>query len=253
MNAPDVFCGTNGDQRNCGHCIVRHISLCSHVGGSDLEKFQTLSQRKRFDRSEIIFEQDEAVENVFVITRGLVRLFRGMPSGKRQIIGFLGAGDLLGSIKRKSGSYCTIQAITDLDVCSFKKDAFTNFLMDHPALCYALLVTAMDEIEAQYDHSILLARKQAPERLAAFLLLLSRRWKREQESENLVHIPMPRNDIADHLGLTSETISRTFSQFKAAGLIKFVDSKCALLTNVAQLHQLSGFDELPAHRMAIGL
>lgn len=253
MDAPVGFCGERSARGDCRHCVVRHISLCSHVGEAELEKFQALSRRKRFDRGKIVLEQDQKIQDIYVITRGLVRLYRHLSSGKRQIVGFLGPGDLLGSIKRKSGAHCAAQAITEIDVCCFKKASFSEFLMKHPNLCYALLVTAMDEIEAQYEHSMLLGRKQAPERLAAFILLLNRRWVKEHEDENLVHIEMSRNDIGDHLGLTSETISRTFSQFKAAGLIQIIDSKRILLKNHSRLQQLAGFEEMPTNRMSIGL
>ncbi len=183
----------------------------------------------------------------------MVKLYRDAPNGKRQITGFLGSGDILGSIKYRAGAHCTAESITELDVCAFQKELFSEFLQDHSALCFAMLVMAMDEIEAQYDHSILLGRKLAPERLAAFLLLLSRRWKRDDEDPDLVYTLMPRNDIADHLGVTSETISRTFTRFKAEALIRTLDNKSVLLKNVPRLQQLAGFEEMPSHRMSIGL
>ena len=248
-----MFCAINKVRPDCGNCVVRHISLCSHISPADLADFQALSKRSRFDRGRVVIEQDGLVNRVLIITRGVVKLYRAMPNGKRQVTGFLGSGDLLGSIKRSANAFCTAQAITDLEVCGFKKEPFSEFLRVHPSLCFALLVTAMDEIEAQYDHSILLSRKAAPERLAAFLLLIGRRWKKDGEDPNLVHTLMPRHDIADHLGVTSETISRTFSRFKADGLINIIDGKSVLLTNTPRLRQLAGFQEMPPQRMMIGL
>ena len=248
-----TFCAIDNTRLDCQHCIVRHISLCSHIGPSDLAEFQALSRRRWFDRGRTIVEQDDSVDRVLVITRGMVKLYRDTPDGKRQVTGFLGSGDLLGSIKRSANAHCSATAITDLDVCEFKKEPFSEFLRVHPSLCFALLVTAMDEIEAQYDHSILLGRKTAPERLAAFLLLLSQRWKNEGEDRNLVNTLMSRHDIADHLGVAGETISRTFSRFRADGLIHLINGKSVLLTNTPRLQQLAGFEEMPIHRMAIGL
>lgn len=248
-----MICPMRNAQPDCGQCIVRHISLCSRVSHDELGALQALTKRGRFDRGRVVFEQDDQLDHVFVITRGLVKLYRDISSGKRQITGFLGPGDLLGGIKRSDGAHCTAETITEVDVCSFEKESFTAFLRDHPSVCFALLVTAMDEIEAQYDHLTLLGRKLAPERLAAFLLMLSRRWKREDEDPNLVHTPMLRNDIADHLGVTSETISRTFTRFREKGWIEIVSPKAILLRNVPLLQNLAGFDELPAHRMSIGL
>ncbi len=248
-----MLCVTKNARPDCRHCVVRHISLCSHINSIERAQFQALSKRYRFDRSQIIFEQDDDIKKVFVITRGMVKLYRSARNGKQQVTGFLGTGDLLGSIKRSAGAHCTAETITDLEVCAFEKEPFADFIRIHPSLCFALLVTAMDEIEAQYDHAILLGRKLVPERLAAFLLLLSQRWKMDDEDPNLVHTLMPRKDIADHLGVTSETISRTFSRLSTDGLIKILDSKLVLLKNVPRLQQLAGFEEMPSHRMAIGL
>ncbi len=248
-----MFCKTSKTKPDCRHCIVRHISLCSHIDSSELAEFQTMSKRHQFERGQIVFEQDDRIETVFLITRGMAKLYRDSAEGKRQITGFLGPGDLLGSVKRSAGAYCTAAAITNLDVCGFDRELFSEFLRTHTSLCFALLAVAMDEIEAQYDHSILLGKKQSPERLAAFLLLLSQRWKTEGEDTNLAHILMSRGDIADHLGVTSETISRTFTHFKENGLIQMFDKKSVVLKNVPKLQHLAGFEEMPAHRMAIGL
>ena len=248
-----VLCPVKNARPDCNHCIVRHISLCSHVNSGELSALQALSARGRFDRNRVVFTQDDDLDQVYVITRGLVKLYRDTPNGRRQITGFLGPGDLLGGIKRSAGAHCTAETITELDVCGFEKQSFAEFLRVNPALCFALLVTAMDEIEAQYDHQILLGRRQVHERLAAFLLLLSRRWKRGDEDSNLVHTLMHRNDIADHLGVTSETISRTFTKFRDDRLIRVINPKSVFLTNLPKLQDIAGFEEMPTHRMAIGL
>lgn len=251
--ATAVFCPGRNARPDCNHCIVRHISLCSHIDSDELASLQALSTRGRFDRGRVVFTQDDDLGQVYVITRGMVKLYRDASNGRRQITGFLGPGDLLGGIKRSGGAHCTAETITDLDVCGFEKQPFAEFLKVHPALCFALLVTAMDEIEAQYDHQILLGRQLVHERLAAFLLLLSRRWKRGDEDPNLVHTLMHRNDIADHLGVTSETISRTFTRFRSERLIQVISPKAVMLTNLAKLQEIAGFEEMPTHRMAIGL
>ncbi|MFQ5775940.1 MAG: Crp/Fnr family transcriptional regulator [Kiloniellaceae bacterium] len=248
-----MFCPLKHSRPDCSHCVVRHISLCSQVDGDSLAELQAMAKRGRFDKGRVVFEQDARLGHVFLITRGLVKLYRDMASGKRQITGFLGPGDLLGGVKRRAGAHCTAETITEIDVCAFERDRFSWFLQCHPGLCFTLLVTAMDEIEAQYDHLILLGRKLAPERLAAFLLMLSTRWKLEHEDRRLVHTIMPRGDMADHLGLTSETISRTFSRFKEEGLIEVPNTRSVILKNIPTLQDLAGFEELPSHRMAIGL
>lgn len=206
----------------------------------------------RFRKGEVIFEQDENLAQIFVITRGLVRLYRLTSDGQRQITGFLGSGDLLGGIKRNAGAYCTAEAITDIEACAFDRKGFVPFLHGHPDLCLAFLIAATDEIEAQYVHSVLLARKQAARRLAAFLLIVARRWHAPEDGDT-VHIPMARADIADHLGLTIETVSRVFAQFKRQGLTELHGPKTVILKNLPALYELAGFEDFPERHMAMGL
>ena len=247
------ICPTASVRTTCAHCVARHTSLCARVDDECLSRLQALARHARFAPGTTVFEQDEEAYRIYIITRGVVRLYRDVESGKRQITGFLGPGDLLGGIRRRTAAHCTAETITEVEVCGFERAAFAALLQAYPDLCFTLLVTAMDEIEAQFDHLVLIGRKQVPERLAAFLLMLSRRWKFASEDPNLVLLPMPRSDIADHLGVTSETISRIFTRFKNEGLIEVPTMKSVIIKNLPRLQALAGFEEIPNQRMAIGL
>jgi CRP/FNR family transcriptional regulator len=130
-----------------------------------------------FTKGRVVFEQDSPLDYVFLITGGMVKLFRLLADGGRQVTGFLGPGDLLGGIKRSAGAYCTAQAIVDVTACVFPRAGFLRLLQEYPDLCFSLLITATDEIEAHNDHIILLGHRRVPQRLAAFLLVLGHRWK----------------------------------------------------------------------------
>jgi CRP/FNR family transcriptional regulator len=206
-----------------------------------------------FRKGDVIFKQGDELAYVYVLTQGLVRLYHLTVDAQRQITGFLGPGDILGGIKRSAETYCTAETITDVEACGFDRKGFIEFVHDHPDLCLNLLVAATDEIEAQYVHSILLARKQATRRLAAFLLIMARRWQSPGEDARTVRIPMGRADIADHLGLTIETVSRVFGQFKRQGLTELRGPKTVILKNMPALYDLAGFEDFPERHMAMGL
>lgn len=248
-----MFCGKENTGTVCGQCVIGEIALFSYLDNGSLRKLRSLAAGAYFPSGRTIVEQGQEQEHVFVITRGLVKLYRLTADGQRQITGFLGAGDLLGSIKRNAQAYCTAEAMTDVEACSIQRANFTNFLQDQPRVCFNLLVAATDEIEARYDHSILLARKHANGRLAAFLLLMALRWRSLEDAPVVIHVPMPRSDIADHLGLTTETVSRVLSQFKNRGIIEFQGPKTIVLRSIAALYDLAGLEELPRPRMAMGL
>ncbi|MFQ5784504.1 MAG: Crp/Fnr family transcriptional regulator [Alphaproteobacteria bacterium] len=206
-----------------------------------------------FDAGDVVFEQGDELDRLFVITEGMVRLSHLTIDGNRQITGFLGPGDLMGSIKRSADAYCTAEAMTRLVLCSFERPRFSDFLQHHPDLCLKLFAVATDEIEAQYDHGILLSRKHAAERVAVFLHALSQRAGQVNGESPIIDIPMSRSDIADHLGLTIETVSRVLTRFKQQGMIEFRGPKTVVVKNMAALDELAGFENRPKPRMAIGL
>lgn len=199
-----------------------------------------------------IFEQEYELDHVFVIVDGMVKLFRDLADGTRQITGFLGPGDILGGIKRSQGAHCTAESITEVSVCVFPRKDFEHLMQTHPSLCFMLLFAATDEIEAQNDHLILLGRKRASERLATFLLMMNHRWEHHQ-TDGVVHLPMSRSDIADYLGLTIETVSRVFARFRDEGMIHLPEPHVVHLKNLAALYDLSGMEDAPMSRTAIGL
>lgn len=240
----------NGD---CGHCVARRISLCSHVDDEGIARLQVLARRRTVAKGRAIFEQEGALLEVFIITAGIIKLFRMLPDGQRQITGFLGPGDILGSIKIQGGAHCTAEAVTDVSVCGFDRDRLRELLIAYPSLCFGLLITATDEIEAQHDQITLLARKRAGERVAAFLLAVGQRWNSEFEGKTAIPLPIARVDIADYLGLTVESVSRTFQQFRAQGYIDLPRPSLVVLRNPAALYALSGYDELPVARVTMGL
>jgi CRP/FNR family transcriptional regulator len=107
-------------------------------------------------------------------------------------------------------------------------------------LCFSLLITATDEIEAQQDHITLLGRRRVGERLAAFLLVSNHRWPLNGGTHPAVSLPMTRADIADHLGQTVESVSRAFKQLKTLGHIDLPKPNLVILKNVPALYGLAG-------------
>ena len=248
-----MLCNRNMTRPECNDCPAVHLSICSHLDRTAIEEFRSLGAGLCFPAGTIVFDQSEELDHLFIITRGITRLSHLTRDGRRQIIGFLGPGDLLGGIKRSAGAYCSAETMTALEACAFDRKTFSKFLHQHADLCFSLLVVANDEIEAQYDHSVLLARKKASERIAAFLMMLAQRWRVSDEDPNTLHIPMSRSDIADYLGLTIETVSSILTRFKNRGDIEFRGPKTVILKNTAALTYLAGLEDQPKPRMVIGL
>ncbi len=212
-----------------------------------------LSESIIIAKGEVLSEQASPATHVYVITKGTIKLYRLLEDGSRHVTGFLGPGDLLGSPKINSTMHCTAECLTECHLCAFRMDAFREMLRLYPDLCLVLLTTAFDEIEAQYEQSGLLARKQADQRLAAFLLTLAHRWRHGAPLEPMLHLSMSRADMADYLGLTVESVSRAMHRLKDLGLVDLPKPTLAELLNLPGLYRLSGLEEMPVARMSIGV
>lgn len=160
---------------------------------------------------ELLFSQGEKAETVFEVLSGMVRLYKLLPDGRRQVTGFLTAGQLLG-LAPEGTCVFTADTITGVSLCRYKRDAFERMIDEVPGFARRLLAVTSHELHAAQDQMVLLGRKSASEKVATFLLMLPAR-------QDDIDVPMTRGDIADYLGLTVETVSRTLTRLRQDGLI----------------------------------
>src|SRR5690242_824067 len=166
-----------------------------------------------------IFREGDPAGHIHKVVRGMVRLHKMLPDGRRQIIGFLEAGDHLG-LSFGDTYLFSAEAVVETVVQRIPRARFEAVLDTNPGIQRRLLAMATTELVAAQDQMLLLGRKTACERICSFLLMLSRRRERRLLPGDRVRLPMTRGDIADYLGLTIETVSRTLSKLKAGCLIR---------------------------------
>ncbi|MGO4705918.1 Crp/Fnr family transcriptional regulator [Microvirga sp. 2MCAF38] len=222
---------------SCTDCRVRGISVCSALEPQELSEIDSLSHPTTYAAKTTLFSQDEPANAVFNITEGVVRLYKLLPDGRRQIVGFALAGDFLG-LALLDHYGVSADAVTDTKVCRFARSTFTTFLDRKPHLLRRLHEFASHELSLAQDQMVLLGRRTADERIAAFLMSLVERFARIGHTSITLPLPMSRQDIADFLGLTIETVSRTFSKLAKSGAIVVVPDGVRL-TNLPQIKALA--------------
>lgn len=188
-------------------------------------------------REDIFLDGDEA-KHVFEILSGVVCAYRLLPDGERHIISFYYPGDTIGYLSLDTYTY-SAQAVTPVRVRPVPRAALERDMQRRPELARTLLRMATLELTATRDHLLCVAAKSAEAKLASFLLALSRRNAAAGEDPEEIRLPMTRLDIADYLGLTIETVSRTMSKFKRKRLIELPQATQVLIRNVAGLADLS--------------
>ena len=164
----------------------------------------------------LYFEGDE-VEWLYQVTSGVLRLTRILADGRRQVIAFGYPGDIVG-FPNAGLHHTDCEALSDATLQPFRRAHLENGEGDAD-LHRALLQAALREISAMQDHFMMLGRKSTTEKLASFLCVLSDRVGEDQGAFRAVTLPMSRSDIADFLGLTTETVSRTFTQLRKSRII----------------------------------
>lgn len=190
---------------------MRQIGLSSDLSEEDMAKVDAIALHTEFAAgSTLIYEADEA-DRVYNITQGVVRVTKLTPDGRRAITGFLFPGDFLGLSYSGKYSY-SAEAINEVAACRFRKEPLAKIFEEIPRLERRLLSMVTDELHSAQNQMVLLARKTPTEKLATFLLQISERLGDDQDgASDLFDLAMSRADIADYLGLTIETVSRTFT------------------------------------------
>lgn len=213
----------------CAACEVRHLAVCSALETDDLSELDAILTHKDLSAGDTLFDEGEPATHVYNLTAGCLKLYKLLPDGRRQVTGFLFAGDFVGLANSEDYIY-SAEAVSDVALCSFEKHKIDKLMNAHLSLEKRLLGMARFELAEAQEQILMLGRKTAKERIASFILMLSERAQRRGEVENPVEFPMNRNDIGDYLGLTTETVSRTMTRLRKSGAIS-LDSDRSIVIN----------------------
>ena len=222
------LCPNSRGASECAQCRVRALSLCAALEPSELNELDRLAQTLAIPAKETLFEQGEAAGHVYNVTSGAVRLYKLLPDGRRQVVGFALPGDFLG-LSLSERNVFSADALTPTTACRFSREEYSAFLDAKPHLLRRLHSMASHELSLAQDQMVILGRRTAEERIAAFLIGLRNRWRRVNGNQVHVLLPMTRQDIGDFLGLTVETVSRIMTRLAREKAIVIVPDGVRLL------------------------
>lgn len=205
--------------QQCQHCAARNKAICGSASADAMEKLSGLVAPQRLAAGETFLNEGDDATHFFTITSGSVKVYKLLSNGRRQVTGFLQQGDFLGLAFNETYTY-SAEALTDATLCRFSRRQFDSLLEAFPKMERRLLAIASNELAAAQEQMVMLGRKTAQERVASFLLGLSLRQERLGRDANAIRLTMTRTDIADYLGLTTETVSRTFTALRSEGCIE---------------------------------
>jgi CRP/FNR family transcriptional regulator, anaerobic regulatory protein len=224
---------------SCSSCNLRELCLPGTLCVEDMARMENVVYaRRRVKRGETLFNAGDEFGSVYAIRSGFFKTSLLDGEGREQVTGFFMGGELLGLDGLGSGKYNgNAIALEDSEICVLPYALVTELSNEIPTLQRHLHAVLAREIVRDHGVMMLLGSMRAEERLATFLLNLSRRFVRRGYSASDFHLRMTRDEIGSYLGLKLETVSRLFSQFQRDGLIE-VEQKHVRIVDIAGLEQV---------------
>jgi CRP/FNR family transcriptional regulator len=227
-----------GHHKCKGHCLtcpVRDLSIFSDIPEATLEEtikdFHTAVMT--FDSGESIFHQNgDSAESAYTLRKGLIKVTKSLPDGRVQIVRVLVAGDLFGLDGFAGENYNhTATALTNVEVCRLPLKDLSILRQNHKEVDASIMARFIKNLRQTEDMILELGAKKAPEKLASFIMNLSLSDNNnalnsndlktaDLSDEEWLSLPLSRAEIGALLGLTIETVSRFFSDWKRKGFIK---------------------------------
>ncbi len=232
-NSPDT------EPTSCTLPKSRHLSGTARVNRRDEEP---TGQRQRVGQHGHIFREGDAADRIFQVVDGAVMLYKLLPDGRRQVVELLSAGDVFGLTPLPIYD-CSAETLVASNVIAYDRAAVEQ----SPELLRRLSAHVHAQLCTLHEHAVLLGRKSALERVATFVMHcvpgrggFDCAGPRSGGDSAIVRLGMTRQEIADYLGLTLETVSRAFSELRRRGIIAIDKQEEVRVHDVCRMCQLTG-------------
>ena len=218
-----------------------------------LAKLEQEGERFSLSESDLLVREGQSGDENFTVVEGTLMLYKSLPGGRRQVVGFRFPGELV-TLRRCGSTWpVSVSAITPCCVYRLPCRAFRSLVESDRDVCQTLLDLASDEIAARQEQLLTVGRRNTVERIAAFVLEIRRRAQRGPAQSNEVLLPMNRAAIADYLGLKTETVSRAFARLVHADILALPRPSHVILLDRPALESLAeGRRSLPEETLISG-
>ncbi len=202
----------------CRQCAVQSRAFCAVLDDAALAQLEALHTLYELAPEESLFMEGDRAASFFTVLKGSLRLSKLLPDGRRQITGFVLPGEFIGLSPNASHAQ-NAEALVEASLCRFSISDLERIGAENPAMKNRLLEMTNTSLVRAQEHMLLLGRMTALEKIASFLCNLIERAAAANLPSEPLALPMSRADIADYLGLTIETVSRTFTKLKTDQII----------------------------------
>lgn len=229
---------------NCGSCAhsncAQKVSIFSSLGDDQLKNILNLITRKSFEKGSQVFSSGDISDSLYIVNSGSVKIYTYTKEGKEQILYLLTAGDFIGDLSLLKTNVFNFNAATleDTHFCIIRKSDFDQLIKKSPDISLRIMEYAYDRIKGLEDLIQTLTTKDIDSRLAALLLNFSSSFGVQTKEGVEITFPLNREDMANYIGVTRETISRKLTHFQDDDLVELRGNKKLLIKDINRIREM---------------
>jgi CRP/FNR family transcriptional regulator len=231
---------------SCTDCVIRDRGICGSLAEDELLDFKYIAGRRTYQPGERILSDVDGNEFLGAIYSGVIKVTGILKDGRQQIVGLLFSPNCLGHMFCGTSTF-VVEAATHVEICCFDHRAFERLSGKYSSLNKHLLNQTLDELDAAQDWMVLLGQKTAEEKVATLLLRLvtqSSSYKGNGDNGSTrsaeFELHLNREEIAEFLGLTYETVCRRIAVFKKRNIVRFYGTRRFSIPDLDALAALAG-------------
>jgi CRP/FNR family transcriptional regulator len=223
----------------CSDCSLKNLCLPIALDVNDIGRLDKIIQRSRpIHAGDHLYRSGDQFQSIYAVRSGSIKTYLVDEDGVEQVTGFFLPGEVLGFDGISSKTHgCSVVALETSSVCEIPFERIEELSLQISSLQHHMFHLMSQQIETDNKMMLTLSKKNAEGRIATFLLGLSLRFARRNLSPNAMRLPMSRMDIGNYLGLTIETVSRTFSRLHKENILS-VDGREVVIKDHARLNEL---------------
>lgn len=226
---------------SCKQCNLRELCFPHGMNEEELTNMDAVvDQPKPIHKNDYLYHDGDSTRAIYAVRSGCVKTMTESANGDEQIVGFHLPGELLGLDGFADNVHtCNAVALETSSICELPLDSLESLCHKLPGLQKQMRRIMGKEVAADHKMLLLLGKMTSEERLASFLLSLSARMEERHWKDNEFNLSMPRQDIANYLGMAVETVSRLFASFQSEKIIE-VDRRHITILDMPRLRKMVG-------------
>jgi CRP-like cAMP-binding protein len=226
----NIHCGNCCNNCRGGLCASK-VPIFENLNKEELVEIVNKINHKEFSKGDVIFNEGNIANTLYFINEGKIKLYKYTKDGKEQILHILSEGDFFGELELiKPAKYgFNSKAIEDAKICTLTKDEMKDIMMKNPEIGIKVLETVGERLSKVENLVQNLATNDVDSRMAYLIIELIEKYGENVGGNISVKLPISREDMANYIGVTRETISRKLKKFEDENLIKIIGTKTIII------------------------